>query len=55
MSDRNFLFVRMGFMYTSRLMMIYRELLRSSGLYEGLMETVAEVGIVVGTCDRMSE
>ena len=53
MSDRNFLFVRIVLGYTSSLLTMSRETLRSSDLYGVLMEAVAKVGIVVGPCDGM--
>ena len=46
-------FVRMGLRYTSCLLMMLRYPLRSSHLYACLIEAVAEVGIVVGTCALM--
>ena len=54
MSDRSFLFVRLGLRYTSQFLVMWREPLISSTLYVGLMEVVSEVGIVVGTFDRMT-
>ena len=35
------------------LLLMWRELLRISALYGSLMESVSEVGVVVGPCDRM--
>ena len=46
-------FVRMGLRYTSRLLMMLRDPLRSSHLYACLMDAVAEVDFVVGTCALM--
>ena len=44
----------MGLRYTISFLMMWREPLISSDLYVGLMEVVSEVGIVVGTFDRMT-
>ena len=53
MSDRNFLFVRMGLRYTIRLPMMCRYQQIISSLYVGLMEAVDEVGIVLCPCACM--
>ena len=53
MSDNNFVFVVIGLRYTSCFLMMWNYLLKSTALYGGLMEAVAEVGIVVGTCAQM--
>ena len=48
--DKNFVFDRMGLRCTRRFLVMWREPQIISALYRFLMESVAEVGIVVGPC-----